>query len=71
MYVFPCSFSPIPPSLPEKLASLFSLLKQNCTIGGSDGVYLMAQCLHTMVATCSAVDLIIFVPFETITDLLK
>ncbi|XP_065909347.1 small subunit processome component 20 homolog isoform X2 [Dysidea avara] len=62
---------PIPPSLPEKLASLFSLLKQNCTIGGSDGVYLMAQCLHTMVATCSAVDLIIFVPFETITDLLK
>lgn len=63
--------SPIPPFLPEKLASLFCILKQNCTPGRSDGVCLMAQCLHTMVATCSAENLITLVPFETITDLLK
>jgi len=61
----------MPPFLPEKLASLFSLLKQNCVSSGSNDLCLMAQSLHTIATICSAEDLITFVSFETVIDLLK
>jgi len=72
IYFYQFSSSPVPVSLSNYLQRLFSLLKQTSfTNNNNDNIHLMAQCLMTMVATCSTNDLITHVPYEDIIDLLR